>query len=231
MVADQTIDVNWNDEYLNRDPRDLMSQIYQRYGQGVTLASSFGAEDVVLIDMAAQVTAHPDVFCLDTGLLFPETYDLIARIRSRYSIEYHAFTPRQTVAEQAEEFGAELWAREPNRCCALRKVEPLLRALDGKTAWITGIRREQSPTRQNAQLVEWDSAHQLIKFNPLAYWTEAMVWDYIREHDLDYNVLHDRNYPSIGCMPCTRPVAPGESARAGRWTGFDKTECGLHPAE
>jgi len=228
MAVNYTIESRWNDEYVDRDPRDLIAQVYQRYGAGVTLASSFGAEDVVLIDMACQSNTSPEVFSLDTGLLFDETYQLIERIVNRYPIRYRAIQPRQTVAQQAEEFGPDLWAREPNLCCAMRKVEPLLRALDGKTAWITGIRRDQSPTRQNAQLIEWDEQHQLIKVNPLAYWTEAMVWDYIREHELDYNPLHDQNYPSIGCFPCTRAVKPGESARAGRWAGFEKTECGLH---
>jgi len=228
MASEYTIDGSWNDEYVDRDPRDIISKVYQRYGEGVTLASSFGAEDVVLIDMACQVTDAPEVFSLDTGLLFDETYQLIERVKSRYKIRYRAVTPKQTVEEQAQEFGAALWSREPNRCCAMRKVEPLLRALDGKTAWITGIRRDQSPTRQHAQLIEWDEQHQLIKVNPLAYWTDEMVWAYIREHQLDYNPLHDQNYPSIGCFPCTRPVKPGESARAGRWAGFEKTECGLH---
>lgn len=228
MAADSLIEPRWNSEYVYRDPRDLLAKVYERYGDGITLASSFGAEDVVLIDMACQVTSHPDVFSLDTGLLFTETYQLIDRIKARYPIRLWTFAPRQTVQDQAEEFGADLWARYPDRCCALRKVEPLLRALDGRTAWITGIRREQSPSRQNAQLIEWDSQHQLVKVNPLAYWTEAMVWAYIREHNLDYNPLHDQRYPSIGCVPCTRPVRPGESSRAGRWAGFEKTECGLH---
>lgn len=231
MVADHTAYSRWNDEYVDRDPRDLLAEVYQRYGHEVTLASSFGAEDVVLIDMACQVNPSPEVFCLDTGLLFDETYQLIERIQSRYSLRFQAYRPRQTVAEQAKEFGEALWLRDPNRCCALRKLEPLLRALDGKTAWISGIRREQAPTRKNAQLVEWDPSHQLIKVNPLAYWTDQMVWDYIRDHALDYNPLHDQSYPSIGCVPCTRPVKPGESARAGRWAGFDKTECGLHEDE
>jgi phosphoadenosine phosphosulfate reductase len=230
MTARLTIDDSWNDEYVDRDPRDLLARVYARYGSDVTLASSFGAEDVVLIDMACQVVKTPDVFCLDTGLLFPETYQLIDRIQARYALRFRSIAPRQTVAQQANEFGEALWARNPNQCCALRKVEPLLRALDGRPAWITGIRRDQAPSRQHAALIEWDPAHDLIKVNPLAYWTDVMVWDYIRSHHLEYNPLHDQNYPSIGCLPCTRPVQPGESARAGRWAGFEKTECGLHQA-
>lgn len=223
--------LSWNDEFVDRDPRDLIARVYETLGDGVTLASSFGAEDMILIHLAAEVAPGAEVFCLDTGLLFPETYALIETVRERYPIRYRPVQPRLTVDEQAAEFGDALWARRPDACCQLRKVEPLLRALDGKDAWITGIRREQSPTRASANLVEWDAAHELFKVNPLAYWTEAEVWDFIHRHDIPYNPLHDQNYPSIGCLPCTRPVRPGESSRAGRWAGFDKTECGLHVNE
>ncbi len=228
MADALTLDPQWNRDFMGRDPLALLDQVYRRYGPEVILASSFGAEDVVLIDMACQVAAAPEVFCLDTGLLFPETYALIERIVARYPIRYRAVQPRLSLAQQAGEFGPELWARDPAACCGLRKVEPVLRVLDGKRAWITGIRRDQSPTRKNAQLMEWDEAHHLVKVNPLAYWSEEMVWEYIERRGLEYNPLHDENYPSIGCAPCTRAVQPGEPSRAGRWSGFDKTECGLH---
>lgn len=221
----------WNDEFVDRDPRDFLNRVYRTFGDGVTLASSFGAEDMILIHLAAEVAPGAEVFCLDTGLLFPETYALIDAVRERYPIRFRAVKPRLTPDQQAEEFGDALWARKPDTCCQLRKVEPLLRALDGKAAWITGVRREQSPTRANANLVEWDAAHDLVKINPLAHWTEAEVWGFIHAHGVLYNPLHDRNYPSIGCLPCTRPVKPGESSRAGRWAGFEKTECGLHVSE
>ena len=228
MADALTLDPEWNQKFMDRDPLALLEHVYRQYGPEVTLASSFGAEDVVLVDMACQVTAAPEVFCLDTGLLFPETYALIERIVARYPIRYRAVQPRLSVAEQASEFGPELWARDPAACCGLRKVEPLLRALDSKRAWITGIRRDQSPTRKNAQLMEWDDAHDLVKVNPLAYWSHEMVWEYIKRHGLDYNPLHDHHFPSIGCVPCTRAVEPGEPLRSGRWAGFEKTECGLH---
>jgi len=133
--------------------------------------------------------------------------------------------------EQAELYGDELWARQPDLCCATRKVEPLQRALGEVDAWVTGVRRDQAPTRANAKKVEWDEKFGLVKANPLADWTLKEVWAYIHEHDVPYNPLHDRNFPSIGCTHCTRPVMPGEDPRAGRWAGQDKVECGLHPAD
>jgi phosphoadenosine phosphosulfate reductase len=136
-----------------------------------------------------------------------------------------------TPSEQAKRHGDALWARDPDACCAIRKVEPNERALAGKRAWISGIRRDQSKTRSDVQIVEWDERFGLVKVNPLAAWTEADVWKYILEHNVPYNELHDRNYPSIGCTHCTRAVNPGDDPRSGRWQGFDKIECGLHVAD
>jgi phosphoadenosine phosphosulfate reductase len=133
-----------------------------------------------------------------------------------------------TPEHQAAQHGEALWTRHPDQCCELRKVEPLTRVLKGFDAWITGIRRDQSPTRANAQLIEWDQKFQLVKVNPLAKWTWEDVWTYIRTHEVPYNELHDHHYPSIGCTHCTSPVMPGEDSRAGRWKNFTKTECGLH---
>lgn len=138
--------------------------------------------------------------------------------------------PVVSLDEQAAAYGPALWSREPDRCCALRKVEPLRRFLQGYRAWITGLRRQQSPTRAGTRPVEWDQRFGLVKVNPLFRWSRDEVWRYIRDHDVPYNPLHDRGYPSIGCWPCTTPVAPGEDERAGRWRGFHKTECGLHGA-
>ncbi|MGQ7279548.1 phosphoadenylyl-sulfate reductase [Brevibacillus thermoruber] len=212
----------------NGRPEDALAWAVEQFGGRVALASSFGAEDVVLIDMLHKLAPATPVFYLDTGLHFPETYAVRDRLRERYGIEFIRVLPKLTLAEQAEQYGDNLWEREPNLCCGLRKVEPLGGFLAGYDAWITGIRREQAPTRARAKKAEWDEKFQLVKVNPLADWSREQVWQYIREHGVPYNPLHDRNYPSIGCRVCTRPVRPGEDPRAGRWSGFDKTECGLH---
>ncbi|MGH7428717.1 MAG: phosphoadenylyl-sulfate reductase, partial [Candidatus Methylomirabilaceae bacterium] len=159
------------------------------------------------------------------------TYELRDRIVDRYGLlpsQMIQVTSLFTPDEQAARYGEALWSRDPDQCCQLRKVEPLARALNGYAAWITGIRRDQVITRANAGLVEWDKKFQLIKFNPLAKWSQADVWTYIRANEVPYNPLHDRNYPSIGCTYCTAPVLPGEDPRSGRWKNFEKTECGLH---
>jgi phosphoadenosine phosphosulfate reductase len=206
----------------------LVSFALQRFSPRVAIASSFGAEDVVLIHLAAQ--ARPDfrVFTLDTDFLFPETYALIDDIERCYRVKVERARPRLTPEEQARDFGATLWSREPDQCCNIRKVEPLTHKLSELDAWVTGIRRDQAPTRANARKLDWDAKFGLVKINPLADWKWEQVWEYIRSHEVPYNPLHDQNYPSIGCTYCTRPVQAGEDPRAGRWSGFQKTECGLH---
>jgi len=199
-----------------------------RYHQRIAVASSFGAEDMVLIDMAARIQPQIRIFTLDTDFLFPETYALIDQTERKYRIAVERAHARYTPEEQAKAFGAALWSREPDKCCNLRKVEPLTEKLSELSAWITGIRREQAPTRANAQKLERDNRFGLVKLNPLADWSWSQVWNYIQAHGVPYNPLHDRNYPSVGCVYCTRPVQPGEDLRAGRWSGFQKTECGLH---
>jgi phosphoadenosine phosphosulfate reductase len=197
------------------------------FGESVALASSFGAEDVVLIDMASRLSKFR-VFTLDTDFLFPETYGLIDEIEARYGIEVERTRPELTPEAQAAQYGPTLWASRPDACCQLRKVEPLKKKLSGLAAWVTGVRRDQAPTRANTRKLEWDAKFGLAKLNPLADWDWLQVWDYIRANNVPYNPLHDRDYPSIGCTYCTRPVKPGEDPRAGRWSGFAKTECGLH---
>ncbi len=199
-----------------------------RFHPRVAVASSFGAEDVVLIDLAARVRRDFRVFTLDTDFLFAETYALIEQIEQRYGIRVERCRSALTPEEQARIHGEALWSREPDRCCELRKVQPLQKKLAELEAWVTGIRREQAPTRANARKLEWDARFALVKLNPLANWSWAQVWEYIRTHAVLYSPLHDRNYPSLGCTHCTRPVQPGEDLRAGRWAGFSKTECGLH---
>jgi phosphoadenosine phosphosulfate reductase len=218
----------WQDQARRWTPVELLKWAHETFGAQLTLASSFGLEDVVLIHLASQAYAPVDVFTLDTDLLFTETYALMDTIEARFPVRLRRIRPALTLAQQAEAHGPALWRRDPDRCCFLRKVEPLERALEGYTAWITGVRREQAPTRANAEPLEWDRRWERVKLNPLAYWTTDAVWAYLRTHDLPYNPLHDQGYPSIGCWPCTRAVKPGEDPRAGRWSGFAKTECGLH---
>jgi len=203
----------------------------ERFGANLSIASSFGAEDVVLIELAARTGKAYRVFTLDTDFLFPETYALINDIEARYGIKVERTRPALTPIEQAAQHGEALWSREPNLCCQIRKVDPLKKYLSGLQAWITGIRRDQTPQRANAKKVDWDAGFGLVKINPLADWTSDHVWRFIRENKIPYNPLHDQNYPSIGCTYCTRQVMPGEDPRAGRWSGFAKKECGLHAKE
>ncbi|GAF10279.1 phosphoadenylyl-sulfate reductase [Paenibacillus pini JCM 16418] len=194
----------------------------------ITFACSFGAEDVVLVDILQKIRPSADIFYLDTDFHFKETYDTRDQMAAKYGIEFVRVSPKLTPLEQVEAHGEALWTVDANQCCNIRKVEPLTRILSQYDAWITGIRRDQAPTRANAKKVEYDAKFGLVKFNPLASWTSEDVWNYIRQNNVLYNPLHDKNYPSVGCEYCTRPVMPGEDPRAGRWSGNDKTECGLH---
>ncbi len=220
-------------ELLGRDWEAMTAQEAiawgsERFGSSMVFASSFSLEDVLLIDMASRAGLRPRVFYLDTGVLFPQTYELIGRIAERYGIEPERVLPELTLEQQAERHGEKLWQSAPDKCCAIRKVEPLRRYLAEAEAWVTGIHRDQSPTRANAPRVTFDESFGLVKLNPIVDWTTDDVRRYIAEHNIPYNQMHDQGYPSIGCIPCTRPVRPGEDARAGRWSGFQKTECGLH---
>jgi len=220
-----------SDSFEAKQPQDMLAYAIEKYQPKIVLACSFGAEDVVLVDMVHRINPAVPLFYLDTDFLFPETYATRERVIEQYELRpaqviqvKSLLTPQQ----QAESYGEELWTREPDRCCHLRKVEPLTRVLRGYSAWITGIRRDQAPSRVNAGLIEWDQKFELVKINPLARWTSADVWTYIKVYEVPYNPLHDQNYPSIGCTYCTAPVAPGDDPRAGRWKNFAKTECGLH---
>jgi phosphoadenosine phosphosulfate reductase len=216
--------------FETRPAEELVAWALERFAGGVTQACSFSLEAVVLVDMHAQAADEPDVFYLDTGVLFPETHQTRDSLAAYYGIDFRAILPALTVPEQERIFGEELYRRAPSQCCWLRKVEPMTRALAGYDAWITGIRRDQAPTRANTAMVEWDETFGLVKINPLASWTWDDVRAYVRERGLPSNPLHDRGYPSIGCWPCTTRVLPGEDLRSGRWRGLAKLECGLHPA-
>jgi phosphoadenosine phosphosulfate reductase len=212
-------------------PEEVLRWGFDRFGDTIALASSFGAEDVVLIDLAAKVRAHFPVFTLDTDFLFPETYELIDRVERKYGIQVERRKSLLTPWQQQETLGPELWKHSPDQCCEIRKVEPLKAKLAELQAWITGIRRDQTPFRRTAGKVEFDINFGLVKLNPLADWSWAQVWQYIRENQVPYNPLHNLNYPSVGCTHCTRPVSDGEDLRSGRWAGLQKTECGLHLKE
>jgi phosphoadenosine phosphosulfate reductase len=191
---------------------------WDRFGPDVVLAASF--QDCVLISLAAQVAPGIEVAFLDTGYHFAETLWYVEQVRSRFDLNLSVIKPDVPLDD--------LWLTDPDACCAARKVEPLQRALAGKAAWMSGLRRDEAPSRANSPIVSYDVGRGLVKVNPIATWTDQDVAGYIHDHELPVHPLADRGYASIGCWPCTRPVEEGESARAGRWVGTDKTECGLH---
>lgn len=218
----------WNAAMEGREPQEVLRWAAAEFGRGLALACSFGGPSgMVLLDMMMAIYPQVEVFYLDTDFLFPETYRLKEACEAKYGFRAVGYKSLLTPAEQAEQYGDALWSRDPDLCCQLRKVEPNGRALAGKTAWISGMRRDQSKTRLNIGVVEWDRKFGLVKLNPLAAWDERRVWAYIVENGVPYNELHDRGYPSIGCVHCTKPVAAGADPRSGRWQGFDKVECGI----
>ena len=217
------------EELEGAEPQEILRWAFDAYHPDITLACSFGGPTgMALLDMSARLRPDVSVFYLDTDLLFPETYDLIDDVKRRYGIEPVAYRSRWSLDEQAIEFGEALWSRDPDLCCSVRKVEPNGRALEGRAAWIAGLRRDQADTRKAVPIVAWDEKFGLVKVNPLAAWSEEQVWDYIRANNVPYNTLHERGYPSIGCIHRTRAIREGVDPRAGRWSGTDKIECGLH---
>jgi phosphoadenosine phosphosulfate reductase len=212
-------------------PQRVLIWAFETFASRVAISSAFGAEGMVLIDMASRIRNDFRLFTIDPEFLFPETYALMDRIEEKYGIAIEKVYSVLSPEEQERAHGSELWARDPDLCCGLRKVEPLRRKLGELSAWITSIRRDQTSTRSSARKVEWDAKFGLVKINPIVDWTSKQVWRYIHDHDVPYNQLHNQDYPSIGCTHCTRAVSPGEDPRAGRWPGFAKTECGLHIIE
>ena len=207
----------------------IVDKALSQYAGKIALACSFGGPaGMVLLDMIAKRDVSVPVYFLDTGLLFEETYALVDRLRKRYGIEPIAVRPELTVPQQNARYGEALWARDPDACCNLRKVVPQRQFLETFDAWITGIRRDQSASRRNVDVVSRNGKTGLAKIAPLAEWTSKDIWSYVVAHDVPYNPLNDRGYPSLGCTHCTRAVAPNEDPRAGRWSGTDKLECGLH---
>ena len=229
-------------ELEKKSAQEVLAWALKEFSGKIALASSFGAEDVVLIDMLvgahgrAPLQQNIRIFTLDTGRLNEETYEVMDRIRSKYKISIESYFPDSAKVEALERakgfYSFKESVENRKECCGIRKVEPLNRALKGLSAWITGLRREQSVTRTGVEKIEADEAHTgLYKINPLADWSQEQVWAYIKERKVPYNRLHDQGYPSIGCSPCTRAVKPGEDIRAGRWwwENPEHKECGLHP--
>ncbi|HRZ43210.1 MAG TPA: phosphoadenylyl-sulfate reductase [Bacteroidales bacterium] len=223
-----------NQEYGHLDPLPLLELFLKRYKGAITLASSLSPEDQVLTDMVMQVDPETMIFTLDTGRLFPETYELMERTNARYNTVIQVFFPeRDAVEKMVNSKGINLFYESvENRklCCHVRKVEPLQRAFNGMKVWICGLRKEQSVTRTHLRKIEWDEGNRMLKINPLIDWTGEEVWTYIRQQHVPYNPLNDRGFLSIGCQPCTRAVEPGEDERAGRWwwENPELKECGLH---
>lgn len=232
----KALDLNkLNRDYEGKSAQDLLSWALEEFSSDVALASSFGAEDVVLIDILWRLNPKFRVFSLDTGRLHEETYEVMDQIREKYGIQIEVYFPDGTAVEKLErEHGLYSFRQSIEGrkfCCGIRKLEPLNRAMRGLKAWITGLRRDQAQTRTQTDKIEIDQAHgSIFKLNPLAEWSEKQVWDYIHENSVPYNKLHDQGFPSIGCSPCTRAIKAGEDIRAGRWWWEtpESKECGLH---
>ncbi len=231
LTSSQLADLNRRFE--TAATQDILSWAWETYGQRAAIGTSFQGAGIVMMHLAKEHKLPLPLFTLDTGLLFPETLDLKKRLEDFLGVQIESLVPEHTVEEQARLKGSELWKRDPDACCTLRKVEPLQKKLQNLDCWITGLRREQSKTRASVNIVEifeFDPLlnREIVKLNPMANWSRERVWNYIKQNKIPYNPLHDQGYRSIGCVPCTRKTSEGGDERAGRWTGFNKTECGIH---
>jgi phosphoadenosine phosphosulfate reductase len=206
-------------------PEEILAAAAARFPGRIQLANSFGAEDCVLVDVIGRAKLGIGVFTLDTGYLFAETYTLWTRLEERYGVRIEGLKPDAPLVQPGQ---PPPWELDPDGCCNVRKVVPLRTQLGRLDAWVTGIRRDQTPDRANAKVLEWDGRFGLVKVNPLAAWTSERVSEHVRRFEVPINPLHEQGYLSIGCAPCTSPVRPGEDPRSGRWRGREKTECGLH---
>jgi len=212
---------------------DVLRWAWERFGKRAAIGTSFQGAGLVMIDIAKRAGLDFPIFTLDTGLLFKETLELKERLENFFGVKIESLHPDLTVEAQAEALGPELWKRNPDLCCTTRKVMPLQSKLAELDCWITGLRRQQSDSRADIGILEiyvFDEAEgrDIVKLNPMADWSRESVWQHIKERGIPYNPLHDRGYRSIGCEPCTRQSGNGENERAGRWTGFNKVECGIH---
>ena len=223
-----------NQRFKGSTSIEILEYFLKQYKGQIAFASSMGVEDQVITQMMASIDKGAKIFTLDTGRMFPETYEAIERTNARYGISIEVMFPeRQQVEAMVKEKGINLFyesIENRKQCCHIRKMAPLKRALQGLEVWISGLRRSQSVTRENLELVEWDENNGMIKLNPLIDWTEEQVWTYIEKKNIPYNKLHDQGFPSIGCQPCTRAIQKGEDVRGGRWwwENPEQKECGLH---
>lgn len=216
-------------EFEDGSPQDVLRWAAATYGDRLAVVTSFQPTGIVTLQMLSEIAPNTPVLTLDTGLLFPETYALIDRLEAELGLNLIRVRPTQTVAQQSDSHGPELWKDNPDLCCHLRKTIPLDDALIGYDAWVTGLRRDQSEGRSKVPFIAWDKKRNKVKLCPFATWTEDMIWTYIHAYNLPYNTLHEQGYPSIGCYPCTKAVTPGTTdKRAGRWAATGKTECGIH---
>lgn len=227
--AEYLADLKQHSEVLeSASPEEIIRWAVEKFAPKLTMATAFGPEGMVIIHMLAAIDRTVPVFNLDTGYQFQETLDLRLRVLEKYGIDIELRTPETSVAEYEKLHGGPLYQSNPDQCCFDRKLKTLHRSAIGMSAWMSGIRRDQSPDRARAPIVGWDKKFGLVKISPLANWTKKEVWNLITKEDVPYNTLHDQGYTSIGCRPCTRAVLFGEDERAGRWSGFEKKECGLH---
>jgi phosphoadenosine phosphosulfate reductase len=222
-----------NRHFSQQPSADVLGWAWDRFGARAAIGTSFQGAGLVMLHLAKQTDLQFPVFTLDTGLLFPETLELKERLEDFYGFKIESLEPDLSVEEQADVNGPELWKREPDLCCTMRKVMPLRDKLAELDCWITGLRRQQSDSRQGIGIIElyaFDEAsgRDIVKLNPMANWSREAVWEYIHKYKIPYNPLHDRGYRSIGCWPCTRQTGDSGGERAGRWIGFDKIECGIH---
>ncbi len=224
----------WNKQLHGKPPGEVISFFLNFFKEKIALSTSLGIEDQVLTHIISELNKNVKIFTLDTGRLFPETYDLIDRTVRKYKISIDVFFPEASdVEKMVAEKGINLFYDSiENRklCCHLRKIKPLMRATKDMDAWITGLRREQAVTRKDMKIAEWDEVNGMVKINPLIDWSEQQVWDYVDQHNVPVNPLHKKGFASIGCQPCTRAIEPGEDVRAGRWwwENPETKECGLH---
>ncbi|MCP4846863.1 MAG: phosphoadenylyl-sulfate reductase [Verrucomicrobiaceae bacterium] len=222
-----------SDSLDNKSLEDVLSWCWDTFGKGAAIGTSFQGSGLVIIDHARKANLDFPIFTIETGLLFPETLALKQRLENLWEVDIESIRPEQTIEEQADTMGKELWKTRPETCCQMRKVLPLQSKLATLDVWITGIRRGQSEERKNTgilELYQFDKlrGNYILKLNPMVNWSREDVWQYLQEEQIPYNELHDRGYRSIGCWPCTKPVGEGQDERAGRWEGFEKTECGIH---
>jgi phosphoadenosine phosphosulfate reductase len=222
-----------NEQFKSLPTAEVLAWVWDRFGERASIGTAFQGAGLVMMDLAREQGLRFPVFTLDTGLLFPETLELKKRLEAFFGCQIETLVPDLSVEQQGAAHGPKLWKRDPDLCCSIRKVLPLRNKLSEIDAWITGLRRQQSDKRAETDIVEiylFDetTGREIVKINPMANWSREDVWKYVRDHKIPYNPLHDQGYRSIGCWPCTSATGAGDDERAGRWTGFSKTECGIH---